>query len=241
MSKQSSKSNKKQKRDEISESESDDDLQPIHFFVPGENINAAVLVEYVTQYVDRTAKITSSHHPTVRLMTCTCDHADHAQDKTRTGFNVLAKKTLNAVRTSLECHSLLQHSSHLIGQPARCHQRFERLGSGDTKQYGGTLQKRSRSYIDRRQRNFERIRIDTRSRTRPGGVPVKERRKAAQIARQGRRENHRQSLRATDGKRPAILPISIPAHSLKLEVVTSRVHLGQTMHPIHITLTYTTR
>ncbi len=67
MSKQSSKSSKKQKREEQSESDSDDDLQPIHFFVPGENINAAVLVDYITQYVDRTAKITSSHHPTVRI------------------------------------------------------------------------------------------------------------------------------------------------------------------------------
>ncbi|KAK4938011.1 hypothetical protein LTR10_021500 [Elasticomyces elasticus] len=82
MSKQGSKSHKKVKRDERSDSDSEDDLQPIHFFVPGEGINAAVLVEYITQYVDRTAKITSSHHPT---------------DKTRTGFNVLAKKTLNAV------------------------------------------------------------------------------------------------------------------------------------------------
>ncbi|KAK5231428.1 hypothetical protein LTR99_000255 [Exophiala xenobiotica] len=84
MSKQSSKSSKKQKREDHSESDSNDDdsLQPIHFFVPGENINAAVLVDYITQYVDKTAKITSSHHPT---------------DKTRTGFNVLAKKTLNAV------------------------------------------------------------------------------------------------------------------------------------------------
>lgn len=67
MFKQSSKSNKKQKRDDKSESEdSDDDLQPIHFFVPGENINAAVLVEYINQYVDNTAKIISSHNPTVR-------------------------------------------------------------------------------------------------------------------------------------------------------------------------------
>ncbi|EXJ80825.1 hypothetical protein A1O3_07109 [Capronia epimyces CBS 606.96] len=67
MSKQHSKYSKKQKRDDDSTSEDlDDDLQPIHFFVPGENINAAVLVEYITQYVDRTAKITSSHHPTVR-------------------------------------------------------------------------------------------------------------------------------------------------------------------------------
>ncbi|KIX02477.1 uncharacterized protein Z518_08418 [Rhinocladiella mackenziei CBS 650.93] len=83
MSKPPSKSNKKVKRDDKSDSESsDDDLQPIHFFVPGENINAAVLVEYITQYVDSTAKITSSHHPT---------------DRSRTGFNVLAKKTLNAV------------------------------------------------------------------------------------------------------------------------------------------------
>ncbi|KAJ4687503.1 hypothetical protein HRR95_001686 [Exophiala dermatitidis] len=69
MSKQGSKSSKKQKREVDSGSDdSDDDLQPIHFFVPGENINAAVLVEYVTQYVDRTAKITSSHHPTVRTV-----------------------------------------------------------------------------------------------------------------------------------------------------------------------------
>lgn len=64
MSKQSS--NKKQKRGEPSDSDTDDDLQPIHFFVPGENINAAVLVDYITQYVDRTARITSAHHPTVR-------------------------------------------------------------------------------------------------------------------------------------------------------------------------------
>jgi hypothetical protein len=69
MSKQSSKSSKKQKREDHSESDSNDDdsLQPIHFFVPGENINAAVLVDYITQYVDKTAKITSSHHPTVRI------------------------------------------------------------------------------------------------------------------------------------------------------------------------------
>ncbi|EXJ90382.1 hypothetical protein A1O1_03483 [Capronia coronata CBS 617.96] len=80
---QGSRSGKKQKRDEPSDSdESEEELQSIHFFIPGEGINAEVLVEYIIQYVDRTAKITSSHHPT---------------DKTRTGFNVLAKKTLNAV------------------------------------------------------------------------------------------------------------------------------------------------
>lgn len=68
MPKQSSKSSgKRQKRDEEDESDgSDDDIQPIHFFVPGENINAAVLVEYINRYVDRTAKITSAQHPTVR-------------------------------------------------------------------------------------------------------------------------------------------------------------------------------
>jgi hypothetical protein len=66
MPKPVSQSSKKQKREELSDSEDDeDDLQPIHFFVPGENINAEVLVEYITLYVDRTAKITSSHHPTV--------------------------------------------------------------------------------------------------------------------------------------------------------------------------------
>ncbi|KIW19767.1 hypothetical protein PV08_00341 [Exophiala spinifera] len=80
MSKQSS--SKKQKRDGDSDSDIDDDLQAIHFFVPGENINAAVLVDYITQYVDRTARITTGHHP---------------MDKSRTGFSILAKKALNAV------------------------------------------------------------------------------------------------------------------------------------------------
>jgi len=66
MSKQGSKSHKKVKRDEKSDSDTEDDLQPVHFFIPGGGMNAAVVVEYITQYVDRTAKITSSHHPTVR-------------------------------------------------------------------------------------------------------------------------------------------------------------------------------
>ncbi|KAK5037618.1 hypothetical protein LTR13_004777 [Exophiala sideris] len=114
MSKQGSKSHKKVKRDERSDSDSEDDLQPIHFFVPGEGINAAVLVEYITQYVDRTAKITSSHHPTVRSKSRRCDRADHAQDKTRTGFNVLAKKTLNAVRSLLEYRPSSDTHFHLI-------------------------------------------------------------------------------------------------------------------------------
>ncbi|OCT51451.1 hypothetical protein CLCR_08797 [Cladophialophora carrionii] len=67
MPKQSSKSGKRQKRDDDNDSDesADDDIQPIHFFVPGENINAAVLVEYINRYVDRTAKITSAQHPTV--------------------------------------------------------------------------------------------------------------------------------------------------------------------------------
>ncbi|KAJ9606629.1 hypothetical protein H2200_008637 [Cladophialophora chaetospira] len=84
MSKQTKKSGKRQKRDDENDSDDsgDDDIQPIHFFVPGENINAAVLVEYINRYVDRTAKITSAQHPT---------------DKTRTGFNVSAKRALNAV------------------------------------------------------------------------------------------------------------------------------------------------
>lgn len=106
-SKQSKPSSKKQKRDDKSDSEdSDDDLQPIHFFVPGENINAAVLVEYITQYVDSTARITSSHHPTVGRRPVSLTRTDGSQDKTRTGFNVLAKKTLNAVRPS---RPLLRH------------------------------------------------------------------------------------------------------------------------------------
>ncbi|EXJ58464.1 hypothetical protein A1O7_05889 [Cladophialophora yegresii CBS 114405] len=72
MPKQSSKSGKRQKRDDDNDSDesADDDIQPIHFFVPGENINAAVLVEYINRYVDRTAKITSAQHPTVRLSGC---------------------------------------------------------------------------------------------------------------------------------------------------------------------------
>ncbi|KIW32301.1 hypothetical protein, variant [Cladophialophora immunda] len=83
MPKQPSKSGKRLKRDDDNDSDdSDEDLQPIHFFVPGENINAAVLVDYITRWVDRTAKITSAQHPT---------------DKTRTGFNILAKRALNAV------------------------------------------------------------------------------------------------------------------------------------------------
>ncbi|KAH0845075.1 hypothetical protein AYO21_01664 [Fonsecaea monophora] len=83
MPKQPSKSGKRLKRDDDHDSDdSDEDLQPIHFFVPGENINAAVLVDYITRWVDRTAKITSAQHPT---------------DKSRTGFSVLAKRALNAV------------------------------------------------------------------------------------------------------------------------------------------------
>ncbi|OAP60465.1 hypothetical protein AYL99_05467 [Fonsecaea erecta] len=81
--KQPSKSGKRLKRDDDNDTDdSDVDLQPIHFFVPGENINATVLVDYITRWVDRTAKITSAQHPT---------------DKTRTGFSVLAKRALNAV------------------------------------------------------------------------------------------------------------------------------------------------
>jgi hypothetical protein len=38
--------------------------------VPGENIDAEVLVYYITKYVDDTAKITSSRHPTVSLVNC---------------------------------------------------------------------------------------------------------------------------------------------------------------------------
>lgn len=62
-----SKSGKRQKRDDedYSDDSGDDDIQPIHFFVPGENINAAVLVEYISRHVDRTAKITSAPHPAV--------------------------------------------------------------------------------------------------------------------------------------------------------------------------------
>ncbi|KIW95602.1 uncharacterized protein Z519_04187 [Cladophialophora bantiana CBS 173.52] len=83
MPKQPSKAGKRLKRDDDNDSDdSDDDLQPIHFFVPGENINAAVLVDYITRWVDRTAKITSSQHPT---------------DKARVGFSVLARRALNAV------------------------------------------------------------------------------------------------------------------------------------------------
>lgn len=112
MSKQTSKASKKQKRDDQSDTDSSvEDLQPIHFFVPGENINAAVLVDYITQYVDRTAKITSSHHPTVRhQIDASGEDADHDQDKTRTGFTVLARKTLNAVRTSLDHHPIFRRT-----------------------------------------------------------------------------------------------------------------------------------
>ena len=74
--KQPSKSGKRVKRDDDDGSESDD--EPIHFFVPGENINAAVLVEYINRYVDRTAKITSAQHPTVCndfvIITTVADH-----------------------------------------------------------------------------------------------------------------------------------------------------------------------
>ena len=71
------KSSKRQKNDDgnDSDSNSDNDIS-VHFFVPGEKINAAVLVEYITRHVDRTAKITSAQHPTVRLiafaMSCLC-------------------------------------------------------------------------------------------------------------------------------------------------------------------------
>ncbi|KIW23049.1 uncharacterized protein PV07_11281 [Cladophialophora immunda] len=64
------------------DSDNDEELQtPIHIFVPGEKLDTAVLVEYVAQYLDRAAKITSAHHPT---------------DKTRTGFSVTGKGPLNA-------------------------------------------------------------------------------------------------------------------------------------------------
>jgi hypothetical protein len=67
--KQPSKSGKRRKveDDDGSDDDSDVEIQPIHFFVPGEKINAAVLVEYINRYVDRTAKITSAQHPTVGL------------------------------------------------------------------------------------------------------------------------------------------------------------------------------
>ena len=55
----------RRKEEDDSDDSGDDDIQPIHFFVPGENINAAVLVEYINRYVDRDAKITSAQHPTV--------------------------------------------------------------------------------------------------------------------------------------------------------------------------------
>jgi len=59
-------SSKKVKRDDKSDSDnSDDDLQ-VHFFIPGEKIDTEVLVYYITKYVDSTARITSSRHPTVR-------------------------------------------------------------------------------------------------------------------------------------------------------------------------------
>ncbi len=52
-------------RDDLDSEDSDDDRQPIHFFVPGENIKHEVLVDYMNKYLDRTARITSAKHPTV--------------------------------------------------------------------------------------------------------------------------------------------------------------------------------
>lgn len=47
----------------------EDSSESIHFFVPGENINAAILVDYISRQVDPSATIRSASHPTVSKAT----------------------------------------------------------------------------------------------------------------------------------------------------------------------------
>ncbi|KAJ9615800.1 hypothetical protein H2200_001877 [Cladophialophora chaetospira] len=44
--------------------EEDWNLEPMHYFVPGEDIDVTVFVEYISRFVDPGAKITSCRHPT---------------------------------------------------------------------------------------------------------------------------------------------------------------------------------
>jgi len=56
----------KVKRNDLSDSESSDEDEPRHFFVPGERINSEVLSFFLFNYVDKRPKIRPCPHPTVR-------------------------------------------------------------------------------------------------------------------------------------------------------------------------------
>jgi hypothetical protein len=59
-------SKKSKKRTEVSDSESSDEDEPIHFFIPGERINPDVLSLFLFTYIDKTSRIRPCPHPTVR-------------------------------------------------------------------------------------------------------------------------------------------------------------------------------
>jgi len=60
---------------------SDDDDEPVHFFVPGETIDVEVLAMYLLEFIDPTARIRPGPHPA---------------DRTRTGYTITAKSAMNA-------------------------------------------------------------------------------------------------------------------------------------------------
>lgn len=55
----------KNKRDDRSDSENSDD-ECLHFFVPGEKIDGEVLASFLFNYIDKTPRIRTCQHPTVR-------------------------------------------------------------------------------------------------------------------------------------------------------------------------------
>ena len=69
--KKSSRKGKRQKQDDENASgeSTDNEVHPIHFFIPGDNINTTVLVDYINKYVDRAAKISIGQHPNVYTTT----------------------------------------------------------------------------------------------------------------------------------------------------------------------------
>ncbi|KEF59764.1 uncharacterized protein A1O9_04612, partial [Exophiala aquamarina CBS 119918] len=81
----------KVKRNDRSDSETSDEDEPRHFFVPGERINSEVLSFFLFNYVDKRPKIRPCPHPT---------------DKTRFGFNVTARDVL----TTLNLRDILADS-----------------------------------------------------------------------------------------------------------------------------------
>jgi hypothetical protein len=65
MPKEYPNTSKRIKPEDESGSESEGDVEYLNQFVPGERIDAGVLVDYVVRYIDRRARINAAGHPTV--------------------------------------------------------------------------------------------------------------------------------------------------------------------------------